>query len=47
MTTQGGRRKAVERTDAGARVRKPFDLERFRSLVNELLEEEPAPGSAM
>ncbi|MGH2571322.1 MAG: response regulator [bacterium] len=47
MTTQGGRRKGVERMDAGARVRKPFDLERFRSLVHELLEEEPTPRSAM
>jgi len=46
MTTEGGK-KGVERTAGGVRVRKPFDLESFRSVVNELLEEDSIPGSAM
>ena len=33
--------------DAGVRVRKPFDLEDFRSVVHELLEADSTAGSAM
>jgi hypothetical protein len=33
--------------EAGVRVRKPFDLEDFRSVVNELLETDSTAGSAM
>jgi DNA-binding NtrC family response regulator len=47
MTTDGGKRRGVERMEAGVRVRKPFDLEDFRSVVNELLETDSTAGSAM
>jgi DNA-binding response OmpR family regulator len=38
MTTRGGTR--VESSARGARVRKPFDLEEFRSVVEQLLHRE-------
>lgn len=47
MTTDGGKRRGVEKMEAGVRVRKPFDLEDFRSVVNELLEPGSVPGSAL
>jgi DNA-binding response OmpR family regulator len=47
LTTDGERKKRrVEKVDAGVRMRKPFDLEDFRSIVNKLLEADSTAGSA-
>ncbi|MDP6803073.1 MAG: response regulator [Gemmatimonadota bacterium] len=40
MTTRGGRRERVRMEPGGARVRKPFDLDEFRLLVDRLLASE-------
>jgi DNA-binding response OmpR family regulator len=48
MTTDGARAVGIDRSESRAWVRKPFDLEDFRSVVRQLLEPETsAKGKAM
>ena len=47
MTTEAGEGGRFAMSETGARVRKPFDLEAFRALVDRLLSAGSAAGSAM